>query len=847
MQPLHTILTRRFFLQSLIPILMIEASLIATLFVLNHYQASTNKEALETIAAQSYEEIVAQTSDLITQRFECDRASLAQIAQMTATIFEHNGEFPVDPNAWNYIDGFYQLNMRGKNREGFYLLPPSQSTSVYTTNLSTLDYTDYNVVTALSLLLPSIEATVRTQNNLLASAWVNIDKRYALTYPPVRPQKRLRPDLDVTQTPFYYLVDPAHNPEKQSVFVPLHLESWALEAGELGAFLQPLYANERFIGVIGLTLTAEAVATAVRHMELPFDAYAMLLDPEDHLIVASDPDSVYARFGIHSFYEMHRKSGSRQNVGMQLERGGIDPERTLLYERPIPGTDFRLLIATERDAIFETVNRVSSRSVAVGIAFIVGITLFYVLFFWQSMRSMRRLAQTIASPLRSIVAFSSTLGRREDSVLEESRIDEFQELNSNLNRTHEKLLEMVIRDPGTGLYNRNKMLEDLQSSGSILMRLQLRNYHPLQNLYGQDAADAVVKATVLELKTLQMPGLYRIAEDEFCLRLDTENPSLFFTAYDTLSRLCVRYSDIEIHPFFFAGIALKAPLFDEAGIALLEAQRLNAPYPVTSAVTGHTKESFLSNIAWSSRLNHALAQSRLVPYFQPIYNLQTGRIDKFESLVRMIEADEVIAPFHFLKAAADMGKTHEITRMMIDKVCAVAAAFPDTGFTVNISFRDFTQFDLPAYLLEQCHRYGVAPTQITLELLETEALDDSVRIVQAVTRLKQSGFSIAIDDFGTGHSNFAHLMSMKVDFIKIDGSFIKEIAKDPSSATITRTISQFAALMGARTVAEFVADEQILKRVRQFGIHYAQGYAISPPLPPEKLPALLERYNTNIK
>ena len=240
----------------------------------------------------------------------------------------------------------------------------------------------------------------------------------------------------------------------------------------------------------------------------------------------------------------------------------------------------------------------------------------------------------------------------------------------------------------------------------------------------------------------------------------------------------------------------------------------------------------------------------MIPYFQPIYNLETRRIEKFESLVRMIEEDTIIAPFHFLQAAADMGKIHEVTRLMIRSVVTVAAKYPDIGFTLNISFHQvepaevvviFDEINLPDYLGECCQVLGVSPEQITLELLETEALDESKRIIQAITQLKQAGFSIAIDDFGTGHSNFAHLLRMQVDYIKIDGNFIKHIAKDPHSATITKTIAQFAGLVGAKTVAEFVADEQILKRVRQFGIDYAQGYVISPPLPESKLETLLNQ------
>ena len=842
MQSIHTVLTRRFFKQAIIPIFLVEISLIVTLFLLNHYQATTNKEALTKITEESFQEIVTRTSDIITNRFAYDKASLNQMAQMTMTLFSHREEFPTEPNAWHYRDGFYQLNLNGKGENGFYRLPVSQKTSVYTTNLKNLTAEDYKVLTALSRLLPSIEATVATQNDLISAAWVNIDKRYALAYPPIVPADALQPELDVTGYPFYYLADPKHDPERTAVFIPLHLEQWAIEAGELGAYLMPLYEKERFVGVIGLTLTANAVAKVIQQMELPFKAYAILLDTQDHLIASSNPKAAFDAFGVHSFYERTREPAYRDGTPMRLDRKRIDTTTTVFYEHTIPGTDLKLLISARKSDIFGTVEMVSNKAVTVGVLFVIGITLFYMLFSWFSVRSMKRLADTITTPLHSIVDFSSKLGRKEDTALQTSNIEEFQELNTNLNATHEKLLEMVIKDPQTGLYNRNKLIEDLKScSDCSLMRLQLRNYRTLTNLYGKEASDTMVAGIVDYLRAAEGMTLYRSADDEFTLINHGNDAESFRPLFLELSQLLVSYREVDLHPLFFSGIALKEPLFEEAGIALLEAQRLGASHPVSSDQTAQTKASFTANIAWSSRLNHAITEGRLIPYFQPIYNLQTRQIEKFESLVRMVETDQIIPPFHFLQAAADMGKTHEITKIMIRKVVTVASQFPDVGFSINISFRDFEEIDLPAYIGEFCTLLGVPPAQITLELLETEPLDDSDRVVRAVSRLKQAGFTIAIDDFGTGHSNFAHLMSMQVDFIKIDGSFVKNIAKDPHSATITKTIAQFASLVGAKTIAEFVADEQVLKRVRQFDIDYAQGYAISPPVPESEIKKLLEK------
>ena len=293
MQSIHSVITWRFFKQALIPILLVELSLVITLFMLNNYQSDTNKQALQEITKESFQEIAVQTSGSITKRFTYDKASLLQIQKTTHIFLEHAHNFTISPNAWNYRDGFFQLNLKEIGLKGFYPLPASKETAVYTTNLSKLGDEDYKTLTALSLLLPSIKATVDTQNDMISAAWINIDKRYSVAYPPIDPSESLSPDRDVTQYPFYYLADPEHNPSKKAVFVPLYHGPWAIDNGELGAYLMPIYKQDQFLGVIGLTLTGKAVADVIKTMDLPFHAYAMLIDQENNLIVSSNPEAVF--------------------------------------------------------------------------------------------------------------------------------------------------------------------------------------------------------------------------------------------------------------------------------------------------------------------------------------------------------------------------------------------------------------------------------------------------------------------------------------------------------------------------------------------------------------------------
>jgi EAL domain-containing protein (putative c-di-GMP-specific phosphodiesterase class I)/GGDEF domain-containing protein len=842
MQSINTVITKRFLKQALYPIFFVELTLVITLFALNNYQANENKAALQKITENSFNEIANHTSDIINKRFEYDKSNLLQIQSTAAILLNNSESFPPNLDEWIYEKGFFQLNQNHLNAETHQLTTP-----VYTTNLDRLESSDYQMLNMLKLLAPTVKTVVDEQNDLISSAWVNIDKRYALAYPFIDPAKELSPDLDVTQWSFYYLANPIYNPDKTPVFTPLYQEEWAINTGELGAYLMPIYHKKAFIGVIGLTLTAEAFADYFANMKLPFDnAYAMLVDNENRLILSSDNTASYRDFGRHSFYELFKQTEHPDRKLMSIDLAAVNMDEKILFDRGIGANNLRIIITADKSDVFSDVDTISSNSFNVAVGFLIAIIFFYWLFYRMSRSSLTRLANLITTPLHRIVDFSSKLGREEDVKLEPSDIDELQELNTNLNITHNKLLDMLIKDEESGLYNRQKLLDDLaEGTANSLMLFQLGNYKALQNLYGQEIIRAIIDGVVEELKAHPSIQSYRIGDDDFAVSSMNDDMEAFKLLYEAISSKTIAFESIQVHPFLFAGMAVRGKdggaLIERAGIALLYAQRNIASKPICYEEAKDIKAEFDSNLDWSNRINAALRDDLFIPYFQPIYNLHTKSIEKFESLVRLVDGENVVSPFYFISTAAAIGKSHEITKVMIEKVFRVAAQHPQISFNINISFKDFDEFDLVAFTKERSVIYGVSPTQITFELLETDALTNPELTLQHIAALKQSGFKIAIDDFGTGHSNFAHLMNMRVDTIKIDGQFIKNIVKDPNSASITKTIAQFASLVGAETVAEFVADESIMRRIRRFKIDYAQGYAVSPPLPEEHIKTVLHK------
>ena len=821
----------------MIPFLLI-FTLIAALFLLNNHQYATNKTALQAVAKKSFEEIANQTSKLINQRFSLDKLRLYQLRDTLELILDHQEAFNIDDGKWLDRGGFYIYNDE-------YFKQESQ-TSVYSTNLLSIDKNDIALLSALKALVPSVARSVNAEDDLITAAWINLGKNYALAYPPITPIDELSPELDVTEYSFYYSADPAHNPSREIVYIPLYKEPWAVDAGELGAYLIPIYHDDNFIGVIGLTLSAKGVADVIRDLELPFDAYAQLIDEDGFLIVTSDDEKSYADFSRHSFYKLYQNPDFKDRSLMKIETDAKPATVYTSYQSDIQGSNLKLTILAKNEQIFSTINKLNRETLVVGVVLAIVMILIYLVTLVIGIKTIRSLALKLSKSLSQILDFSSNLGQRDDIILVHSNIYEFETLGNNLNTTHNKLLDLIIKDERTGLYNRHKLLQDLQDEeGKSLMIFELSNYKTLFNLYGIEAVTILIEGVVEKLNQYNDITAYRLEDDTFALLHNSKDISHFFTLYNELEQHSFSYESVHIHPHLFSGIAQTYPLIEQAGIALLEAKQRNSNKPATCKQITSIKEKFERNLEWSNRLNNALEKNNLIPYFQPIYNIKTHSIDKFESLVRMREGDVIIPPFHFLEAASQMGKIHEITKLMIQKVFAIAARHKEFSFNINVSFKDFLALDLVLYIQETQHAYTIEPSQITFELLETDAIEEVEPIMKALAILKREGYKIAIDDFGTGHSNFAHLMMMQVDFIKIDGQFIKNINKDPNSATIAQTITKFSKLMGAESVAEFVADKAILKRVELFGIDYAQGYLFSPPMPSDEIDSFIENFKSS--
>jgi EAL domain-containing protein (putative c-di-GMP-specific phosphodiesterase class I) len=187
-------------------------------------------------------------------------------------------------------------------------------------------------------------------------------------------------------------------------------------------------------------------------------------------------------------------------------------------------------------------------------------------------------------------------------------------------------------------------------------------------------------------------------------------------------------------------------------------------------------------------------------------------------------------PGHFIPAAEKTGKILDIDRWVIREAVAVLQRTPQLpAIAVNISGRSFDEPTLPQYIAEQLALLGVAPARLMVELTETAAVSDLLDAQRFIEGLHQTGCRVCLDDFGTGFSSFAYLKHLKVNILKIDGLFIRDLPNDHDNQVFVKSIADVARGMRKLTVAEFVEDAETLEMLRVFGVDLAQGYHLDMP------------------
>ncbi len=242
-------------------------------------------------------------------------------------------------------------------------------------------------------------------------------------------------------------------------------------------------------------------------------------------------------------------------------------------------------------------------------------------------------------------------------------------------------------------------------------------------------------------------------------------------------------------------------------------------------------------LQWIQRLQKALEKNELLLYWQPIRALDGSSLHH-EVLLRLQDSDgQLVTPDRFIPAAERYNLMPEVDRWVIRQVLARQPSLtgnqvgPDATLFVNLSATSLSEEGFADFLRAQFQESGVPPARIGFEITETAAIADFDCARELIQTLRALGCRVALDDFGTGMSSFSYLKSLTVDFIKIDGSFVRRMRQEPVDSAIVEAVNNIAHISGIRTIAEFVEDEEVMDLLRDLGVDFAQGWAVARPTP----------------
>lgn len=386
-------------------------------------------------------------------------------------------------------------------------------------------------------------------------------------------------------------------------------------------------------------------------------------------------------------------------------------------------------------------------------------------------------------------------------------------------------------DTVTGLANRMSLIDAL-CGGSALAILNIDRFSDLNDVYGVGIGDQVLAGyghwLTKKVEKTSGVSLYKLGSDEYALLFEGDaeiDDNIAFLEYliDKTAEESFMIEGIEVILTISVGFdPVSDKVLENATRALKQAKLEHKSLLTYTPVLGIKKEQE-KNIEWYKEIKEALQDDRIVPYYQPIVDTKTHKIVKYEALIRLIKADgTVVSPFHFLEIAQKIRLYPALTKVMIDKVLERFEGL-ETKVSINLSNEDILNPELADYLQEAIVRRKIGQ-YIIFEVLESEGITNYKEVSTFIERFRDLGCSFAIDDFGSGYSNFDHVLKLNIDTLKIDASLIKNLPHDHNSQIIVRHICEFAREMGLRTVAEFVASEEIYRKVLDLGIDTCQGY-----------------------
>jgi diguanylate cyclase (GGDEF)-like protein/PAS domain S-box-containing protein len=435
-------------------------------------------------------------------------------------------------------------------------------------------------------------------------------------------------------------------------------------------------------------------------------------------------------------------------------------------------------------------------------------------------------------------------------------IEERKAAEKTLAATVAELEHRAHHDSMTDLPNRMLLMERLAEAiarakradgGVLVLYVDLDRFKAVNDSLGHAAGDAVLRETGLRIVATLRAGdtASRIGGDEFVVVCATSGPG------DDVSHLGARLIDVLTAPIDIGG----EPVVVEAsiGMSVYPADGLDADTLIRKADAAmysakqsgrntfrlYSNEAHIAIVAASElegELRHAIAAGELVVHYQPIIGLRAGRPTAAEALVRWQHPRRgLVPPGEFIAFAEERGLIAQIGDVVLQASCEMLerlrrSGHGDLSIAVNVSAHQFGKPGFVAGIIAALNRYQTDPARLTIEITESVVMGNTRETIAKLAELRRLGVRLSIDDFGTGYSSLAYIKKFPINTLKIDRSFVRDIADDQTDQAIAKTIITLAHSLGMRVVAEGVETQAQLAMLDSFGVDNIQGYVFSRPL-----------------
>lgn len=397
-----------------------------------------------------------------------------------------------------------------------------------------------------------------------------------------------------------------------------------------------------------------------------------------------------------------------------------------------------------------------------------------------------------------------------------------------------KRLTSIYEDPLTKEGNYFQLREDMQKKdvSNTLLILNIKEFSKINLLYGHDVGDLIIKQVFEYIQeVMELIHIYRIYGDEFAIIFSSENKEqVLKNIKRELEEKEFFINKEKITLSFYGSVATTSvDALERCEYGLMLSKNNFGSFSDVDSIEMDVFQKYTDNVTISQEMRLAFMDNRIIPYFQPIMDINTGKISKYEVLMRVIDVKgNLLAPTDFLDVLQEMYLYPEVTKLMIKKSFEVFEK-SDLEFSINLSFADIINLDTEAFIIAIIKQYPEVASRCTFELLENEAIHNHLEVIEFFDLLHKYGVKLALDDFGVGYSNYDTIFKFDIDYIKIDGSLTESLLTSDRSRVLMESIITVAKKLEAKLIVEFVSSKELLDEVAGMDVDYVQGYYIGKP------------------